>query len=90
MQYLLDLRIAIMPGISDQDLLLQWLWGENLIEICTKVFIMLSIPLIIGASLAKLKISQLDVNLFILLVSGITFISGCFAVNFYEMLVDSN
>ncbi len=83
--------IAIMPGISRSGLTITMALGRKLDrEFAAKYSFILSIPLIIGASLYKIKeISQLDVNLFILLVSGIiTFISGCFAVKFFmKMLI---
>lgn len=84
--------IAIMPGISRSGFTIMMALGRKLErKFAAEYSFILSIPIILGASLYKVKeIVQLDIDIAILLVSGVAaFISGCFAVKiFTKMLVN--
>lgn len=84
--------IAIFPGISRSGLTIMTGLSRGLErKLAAKYSFILSIPIILGASLYKIKdFSQLNIDIFTLIFSGLAaFLSGCFAIKiFIKMLLN--
>jgi len=83
--------LAIIPGISRSGFTIMMALGRNLErEFAAKYSFILSVPIIIGATIFKIKeIFNLDISIEILVLSGLTaFFSGYWAMLFFiKMLV---
>ena len=83
---------AIIPGISRSGSIIIMALGRGLERkyAATYSFI-LSVPIIVGASLYKCKeMSQLEINIYILLISGLTaFLSGYLAIGFFIKMLNN-
>ncbi|HOF02871.1 MAG TPA: undecaprenyl-diphosphate phosphatase [Atribacterota bacterium] len=85
--------LAIIPGISRSGFTIMMSLGRGLERnLAAKYSFILSVPIVIGASLYKCKeIFQLNINIFILLISGfIAFISGYLAIGFFIKILTSH
>jgi len=78
--------LAIIPGISRSGFTIMMALSRNIDrEFAAKYSFILSVPIIMGASIFKVKeIFHLDININLLLISGITaFLSGYWAMIFF-------
>lgn len=78
--------LAIIPGISRSGFTIMMALSRKIDrEFAAKYSFILSVPIIIGASIFKVKeIFHLDININLLLISGITaFLSGYWAMIFF-------